>query len=624
MKKISLFFLTMAAASTMFFVGCKKDVKTITFDVEVEPAAATGKVYIDEDHNPVFFTSGEQVNVNGTNYDVTHVGSTYKVDVEDEGEGAVYRAAYPASLTTGFTGNSNQPIHLSRWQKYVKVGDQQNIQLPAGAVIDGDGSKKLKFYNFGSLLEVQWKNTSSVSYDIVGIEVTVPGVGLYGDGVANLNGDASNIVMNDAQKNRVNLDITETDRETVAAGATSGKYYIFLPPFENKKVTVRIQTIRPEADQSTLEDQKLKTVTVSTSNVVTLPRNYIVPMYVESTPKEDNSLTGYFSVRGTAQGDDTYKVVFSRGNLQHIESALPNTGTWKFADRQYDFFACNNLANAGFGVSNTTDLFSWSFDYSGDNTRDDKFGMFTYDFWNDYDDWTAGGTFQDWGYYKTISDDAPQTWFTMTSDEWYYLLHTRVHLTGDNLRGKAKITGIADHPGRLSISGNARPTEVYGFILLPDDWTPGDVPSGLTFTPASTSNPVENVYTVSEWARLEAAGAMFLPAAGYAEPYDDDDPETTDGSAVVFDNATNQIGNYWSSTKKEVQGSWASSYAESHYLAFQYNVYYWHLQTSSEEQYNHVISNYDMSWYYMRSVRLVQPAPGYVDPAGRSTVNATK
>lgn len=622
MKKISLFFLTMAAASTMFFVGCKKDVKTITFDVEVEPAAATGKVYIDENHNPVFFTSGEQVNVNGTNYDVTHVGSTYKVDVEDEGEGAVYRAAYPASLTTGFTGNSNQPIHLSRWQKYVKVDGLQNIQLPAGAVIDGDGSKKLKFYNFGSLLEVQWKNTSSVSYDIVGIEVTVPGVGLCGDGVANLSGNASNIVMNDVHKNRVNLDIAEEDRETVAAGATSGKYYIFLPPFENKKVTVRIQTIRPEADQSTLEDQKLKTVTVSTSNVVTLPRNYIVPMYVESTPKEDNSLTGYFSVRGTAQGDDTYKVVFSRGNLQHIESALPNTGTWKFADRQYDFFACNNLTNAGYSVSNTTDLFSWSFAYSGDDNRDDMFGMFTYDWWNDYEDWNAGGTFQDWGHYKTISGDAPQTWFTLTSDEWYYLLHTRVHLTGDNLRGKAKITGIADHPGRLSISGNARPTEVYGFILLPDDWTPDDVPSGLSFTPASTSNPVENVYTVSEWARLEAAGAMFLPAAGYAQPYGN--PNEADGDEVVFDNSTNQNGNYWTSTKQEVQGDWSSTSAESHYLAFQYNAYYWHLQTSSAEQYNHIVTNYDMSWYFMRSVRLVQPAPGYVDPEGRSTVNATK
>lgn len=622
MKKISVFFLTIAAAGTMFFAGCKKDVNTVTLGVEVEPAAASGKLYIDANHNPVFFTTGEMVNVNGTEYPVTLDGNTYRVDVTDEGEGAIYRAAYPTSLfnsisETGFTGNTNQPIHLSRWQKYVKVDGKQNVQLPAGAIINGDGSKKLKFYNFGSLLEIQWKNTSNVSYDIVGIEVTVPGVGLYGDGVANLSGNTSNIVMNDVQKNRVNLDITEADRETVAPNGTSDKYYIFLPPFENKKVTVRIQTIRTA--MSTLEDQKLRTVTVNTSSAVTLPRNYIVPMHVESTPTEDNGLTGYFSVRGDAQGNDSYKVVFSRGNLQHDETALPNTGTWKFADRQYDFFACNNLAGAGHDISTTTDLFAWSFDYSGDNTRDDKFGMFTYDYWNDYNDWTAGGTFQDWGYYKTISGDAPHTWFTMTSDEWFYLLHTRVHLTGDDLRGKAKITGIADHPGRLSMSGNTHPTEVYGFILLPDDWTPGDVPTGISFTPASQDSLYQNVYTISEWARLEAAGAMFLPAAGYAEPYGD--PEAAEGSVVVFDNATNQNGNYWTSTKKEVEGSWASTYAESHYLAFQYNTYYWHLQTSSGLMNNNTASNYDMAWYYMRSVRLVKPAPGYVDPDGRSTVN---
>lgn len=35
MKKISVFFLTIAAAGTMFFAGCKKDVNTITLGVEV-------------------------------------------------------------------------------------------------------------------------------------------------------------------------------------------------------------------------------------------------------------------------------------------------------------------------------------------------------------------------------------------------------------------------------------------------------------------------------------------------------------------------------------------------------------------------------------------------------------
>lgn len=611
MKKISVFFLSIAAAGTMFFAGCKKDVNTITLGVEVEPAAASGKLYIDANHNPVFFTSGEMVNVNGTEYPVTLDGTTYKVDVEDAGEGAIYRAAYPTSLfntisETGFTGNTNQPIHLSRWQKYVKVDGKQNVQLPAGAIINGDGSKKLKFYNFGSLLEIQWKNTSDVSYDIVGIEVTVPGVGLYGDGVANLSGNTSNIVMSDVHKNRVNLDITEADRETVAAGSTSDKYYIFLPPFENKNLTVRIQTIR--TNQTTLDDQKVRTVTVNTTNEngVTLPRNYIVPMHIESIPKEDNGLTGYFSVRGDAQGNDSYKVVFSRGNLQHISSTNHSTGTWKFADRQYDFFGKKNVSSDGYSITNTMDLFCWSESSTND------FGMHVYDYWDNSDPWTSSSQFKDWGTYKTISGDDPMTWFTLTSDEWYYLFHTRVHLTGDNLRGKARITGVQGHEA-VAAYGAAPYTQIDGFILLPDDWTPDDVPSGLSFTPSSsTDTSLHNVYTVSEWARMEAAGAMFLPAAGWGSNYHDRTSYTGDGSDI-WD--TYKAGQYWSSTIANTGQS------EAHSVCFQYNYYYWHLQTSSGDIGNHTDANYDMQWWHMRSVRLVKPAPGYVDPDGRSTVN---
>lgn len=617
MRKTTIFFLTLAAAGAMMFVGCKKDYQTVTLGVELEGSPANGKVVIDANHNPVIL-DGDMVNVNGTEYPVTVSGSKYVVDVNAATDGYYY-AAYPASLTAGFSGTTAQSVHMSRWQAYKHNNGVQDVQLPAGAVIANDGSKKLKFYNLGSLLEIQWKNTSSVAYEIIGIEVTVPGVALYGDGQATLAGTSSSMTLSDPKKNRVNLDIDEDDRETVAPNGRSRKYYVFLPKFSNKQVTVEIQTMKPSSAQTTSDDQKLKTVTVQTGSTVTLERNKIVPVSFEGAPKENNELTGYFSVRGDGQGNDTYKVVFSRGNLQHVGTAEPNTGTWKFADRQYDFFALNNLTPGGYQISTTEDLFAWSFDYSGDDVRDNMFGVFTYDWWSDFGDWTASGTFADWGKFKTISGDAPETWHTLTSDEWFYLLHTRVGETGDNLRGKAKITGIVGHPGRYS--NGTVPTEVYGFILLPDDWTSDDVPAGLNFTPASAeggANTYENVYSISEWARMEAAGAMFLPAAGYAEPYDDDDEED-DGSIVVYDQ-TNKDGHYWSSTKFQSSGA-RPSYSESHYLAFQYNNYYWHLQTSTQAAGNGTFSNYDMNWYYMRSVRLVKPAPGYTDPDGRSTVN---
>lgn len=598
MKKVFIFFLALAAAGSMMFTGCKKEYQTVSLGLELESAPAGSKVEIDADYNPVL-RDGDYVNVNGTSYPVS-VDDTGKYVVEVQSCTTGYFAAYPASLATsetGFSGTTNQAVHMPRWQAYkyeVRNGVRvQDVQLPSGAYIAAnDNGKKLKFYNFCSLLEVEWKNTSeSDAYDIIGIEVTVPGAALYGDGTVTLNGTSSSMTLSDVHKNRVNLDITASQRETVAAGGTSSKYYVVLPTFTGQ-VTVRIQTMKHS--QTTLDDQKLKTVTVQTSGSVTMPRNTIVPIHVESTPKEDNSLTGYFSVRGDGHGNDTYKVVFSRGNLQRIGSSEP---IWKFADRQYDFFGTRNLDGYGTEITDNEDLFAWS-----DESGRSNYGRYTYDDWTDAGGWlptdASGDYFRDWGE-LSISGDPANTWFTMTSDEWSYLFHHRVNQQGASLRGKAKITGVNGHPA----GGTG---DIYGFVLLPDDWTSEDLPTGLNFTSAADnagSSAFENVYSVSEWARLEAAGAMFLPAAGYGAPYDAEDGD--DGDEILD---TYLAGQYWTSDRKS-----GGNYAESYYLAFQYNDYQWHLMVSggSSVGSSHYNANYDMSWYYLRSVRLVKHAPGY-------------
>ena len=604
MKRISTIILSVAAISSMLFVGCKKDTQIVTLGVDVEKAAADSKLYIDENHNPVFFQSGESVSVNGTEYAIEYQGGKYYVPVEVNDDGNYY-AAYPASITTGFTGTTNQPIHFSRWQAYEEQDGVQNIKLPSVAAIENNSGKKLHFYNLCSMLEVQWTNTSSDDYDIIGMEVTVPGVALYGDGVVTIDGTDTEVEMTGTGEkyNRVNLDIPEDMRETVTAGSQSTrKYYIYLPPFESKKVSVRIFVMKHI--QNTLDDQKLRNITVATSSAVTLPRNYIVPMHVAGAPKEDNGLTGYFSVRGDEYGHDTYKVVFSRGNLQHISTDInhENSDGWKFADRQYDFFGARNYISTGYwNLSTTIDLFSWSVTSS-------NYGRKSYDWWYDENNWGANESFVEWGN-NVISNDPANTWFTLTGEEWYYLLHTRVGITGENLRGKAKITGIVDHPGRATLNGQPQ-TEIDGFILVPDDWTEDDVPSGLTFNSGNTGN----TYSVAQWARMEAAGAMFLPAAGYGE----NDENSGNKIADAY-----HVGQYWTSTRPSV---W-QNYGQAYYLHYQYNNYTWHLQTSGSSTYHSgssVQADFEADWYFMRSVRLVKPAPGYVDPDGRSIVNTSK
>ena len=81
---------------------------------------------------------------------------------------------------------------------------------------------------------------------------------------------------------------------------------------------------------------------------------------------------------------------------------------------------------------------------------------------------------------------------------------------------------------------------INGMIVLPDEFT---LPSGLTFTSGVHDSygwqyyKEVNEYSAVEWARMEACGALFLPAAG--NRYD---------SYVIAVTRVGDNGYYWSST----------------------------------------------------------------------------
>lgn len=107
-----------------------------------------------------------------------------------------------------------------------------------------------------------------------------------------------------------------------------------------------------------------------------------------------DAIAGRFSV------SDGKQVYFAKGNLQyHIA-----TGTWRFADYQYDYVAAD--------ITDTTytgwiDLFGWGTGNNPTNVED------------------ANSKFTDWGT-NAIGTDVANTWRTLTLDEWLYLFqHTR-------------------------------------------------------------------------------------------------------------------------------------------------------------------------------------------------------
>ena len=225
---------------------------------------------------------------------------------------------------------------------------------------------------------------------------------------------------------------------------------------------------------------------------------------------------GSFSVSATKQ------VTFSPGNLQYTQS----TNTWSFASSQYEVLGNDNVTGGsvesdptygyikyGDALADKVDLFGWS-------TSATNFGVSTSTSNSDY-----SGFFVDWGTNK-IGNDAPNTWRTLTDDEWNYLLNNRNNAS--SLRGIAQVNGV------------------HGLILLPDNWT---CPAGVTFKSGfHCEYSVEaygqyQAFTADQWSKLEESGAVFLTAAGYRL------------GSVVHDVQRN--AGYWSATE---YGSYRASY----------------------------------------------------------------
>ena len=285
-------------------------------------------------------------------------------------------------------------------------------------------------------------------------------------------------------------------------------------------------------------------------------------------------LSGLFSVSADKQ------IRFSPGNLQYnaalgthqCADGATKQGTWRFAEHQWDYVGDVTFGSVhdenGVKCDNTqvsADYDGW-IDLFGWGTSGWESGANAYEPWSTIQtnsDYYPGGSSSnnltgayanaDWGVYNQIGADAPGTWRTLTRDEWEYLIHGRAN--SENLFGLGSVNGV------------------NGVIILPDNWE-SVKPSGLTFTP-STSNGLswqdgyyinsngrnysDNSYYsesyFSDWERMESAGAVFLPAAGY------------NNRTSVYDAGSD--GSYWLSTQGDSRNAYGL-YIFSNYLGLSY------------------------------------------------------
>ena len=214
-------------------------------------------------------------------------------------------------------------------------------------------------------------------------------------------------------------------------------------------------------------------------------------------------------------------VVFSPANLQYDIS----NNEYRFAGNDYDYRGSANVTNLN-NNSGVIDLFGWGTGAAPTTNSTDVADYPT--------------TFVDWGNNQIKSADggtiyAANTWRTLTQAEWQYLLSERSASTV-NSHQNARFA-------------KAKVNDTRGLIIFPDKYVH---PRGVTNPKYESINgsgsegwtSTSNNYSANNWAAMKAAGAVFLPAAGYIKS----DRTYSYG---------NLHGYYWSSTIHQTDNSLA-------------------------------------------------------------------
>lgn len=226
-------------------------------------------------------------------------------------------------------------------------------------------------------------------------------------------------------------------------------------------------------------------------------------------------------------------VKFSKGNLQYDKE----TGKFSFMEHQYSTVETTNQ-NVGdnYVSQNLVSLFGWgtsgwdngNYFYQPYNTSNSNSSPYTYSIGYGYGP-TDGSTYTysltgtyanaDWGVYnrqdnqKKIEGGGNHAWRVLTKKEWVHVFNERSTTSGHRY-AKATVCDMA------------------GVILLPDNWS--DDKYSLNNYNTTGAAFTDNTINSSGWATLEAAGCVFLPAAGYRG-----------GTSV---SSVGSYGYYWSST----------------------------------------------------------------------------
>ena len=378
------------------------------------------------------------------------------------------------------------------------------------------------FYGFSVRLAQDVPSVPVVEIDKVALTFVSPS---YGDPISD-----DNIIVPDTAKYEVvqcdfRIDDGSEPTEAIYQKYTNYVVNVMIKPSDGYDFPQMDNSPDLEKMTVSVNNKKIKShnITSCDNGVIIFAIHYTTTDYPGPNATK-GALRGRFSINN--RGD---RVFFSQGNLQYQAS----TGTWRFPIRQYEYIgdtAGNNTpAENRAAQADWIDLFGWGTGDNPNNVSTDN---------NDY------ATYTDWGA-NVIQNggDSANAWRTLTTEEWYYLLQRRNN--ADKLFAFGSVNGV------------------NGIILLPDNWK---LPAGASFTASATqglqwalfevlnsagNNFSHNTYTAEQWSVMDAAGAVFLPAAG-------------DRNDTQVEGAGNR-GKYWSATSYNTDGGYGLYFDPSNF-----------------------------------------------------------
>lgn len=300
-----------------------------------------------------------------------------------------------------------------------------------------------------------------------------------------------------------------------------------------------------------LKDDEGRKISEKKGTYLYVPPSKIFVPYLQgwkgvSSWTRDNSLEAHDTIIYTAKFDDTEvsklpesslhsvfpisdttSAYFSKGNLQynagdgntHKTADSTAQGTWRFAERQYDYVGEENIGKDS-SYNGWVDLFEWgSSGWEGNH---------------DHKDYVALNTAQcrnaDWGVYNAISNggDEPRLWRTLSFQEWAYLLNRSNW--GFAKIGKDSTLCLVIFPSEFITPDTMN--IVYASTSDKNDFY--ERSGWIGYSPGITDSNT-NTFTDEEFEELEARGVVALPFAGHV------------WGNYSSSNEFNEYGNIWTS-----------------------------------------------------------------------------